>query len=505
MTHEDKRKIDGVPADAPPGANTPPGASGACSDVHREGGSCANAPSVPPTMQVFEPEVRKHHRRKRKLLEFTHSSTKATMIMLAAAVVAIIIENTPALPYFADFWHSFELGFSIGGFSPHMSIGHFINDFLMALFFLLVGLEIKFEMTAGELTNPRKALLPIVAAAGGAIVPAIVYMAVNMGSGFERGWGVPMANDIAFCLGILALLGDRVPLGLRAFLSTLTIADDMIAILVIAVFYTAELNVVWLAAGLALFGVLLVLNRLHIYDIIWYLLIGLFMWACFLMSGVHATLAGVLLALAIPARSQVKLERAPQWFVARARSARERYDPGEPDIVQKEYLAEIEKIGHMSRMTIPPITRLDYRLHIPVYFFILPLFAFSNAAVPLGGMDLAAVITSPVFIGVFFGLFVGKPAGIFLATWITVKLKLSDLPEGVNWGHIVGVSVLGGVGFTMAIFVTNLAFTDAALIAIAKVAILTASVLAGIFGFIILRQRALCAICDDEEDEESVE
>ena len=191
-------------------------------------GADGSPPAVPPTLQILEPEVRKHHRRKRKLLEFTHSSTKATMIMLAAAVAAIVIENTPALPYFADFWHSFELGFSIGDFSPHMSIGHFINDFLMALFFLLVGLEIKFEMTAGELTNPRQAMLPIVAAFGGAVVPAFVYIAVNMGGGFERGWGVPMANDIAFCLGILALLGERVPLGLRAFLSTATIADDMI-------------------------------------------------------------------------------------------------------------------------------------------------------------------------------------------------------------------------------------------------------------------------------------
>ena len=491
MTQTDRDTMSSMGPDS-----TGPDSMGAIST-----GADGSPPAVPPTLQILEPEVRKHHRRKRKLLEFTHSSTKATMIMLAAAVAAIVIENTPALPYFADFWHSFELGFSIGDFSPHMSIGHFINDFLMALFFLLVGLEIKFEMTAGELTNPRQAMLPIVAAFGGAVVPAFVYIAVNMGGGFERGWGVPMANDIAFCLGILALLGERVPLGLRAFLSTATIADDMIAIMVIAIFYTADLDILWLVGGLALFAVLLVLNRLHIYDIIWYLLIGLFMWVCFLMSGVHATLAGVLLALAIPARSQVKLERAPQWFVARARSARERYDPGEPDIVQKEYLGEIEKIGHMSRMTIPPITRLDYRLHIPVYFFVLPLFAFSNAAVALESMNLMEVLANPVFIGVFFGLLVGKPAGIFLASWLTVKLKLSDLPEGVNWGHMAGVSVLGGVGFTMAIFVTNLAFADADVIAVAKVAILAASVIAGILGFIILRQRALCAICDDEEEE----
>ena len=444
--------------------------------------------SCAPAERILEPEVRRHHHRKRKLLEFTHSSTRATMLMLAAAVAAFVIENTPVLPYFAEFWHTFEVGFTIGGFSPHLSLEHLINDFLMAIFFLMVGLEIKFEMTAGELVNPRKALLPILGAAGGAVLPALVYLAVNAGSGFEQGWGVPMANDIAFCLGILALLGSRVPPGLRSFLSTLTIADDIIAILVIAVFYTANLDVVWLAGGLGLFAGALALNRLHVHDLWPYVLVGLGMWACFLLSGVHATIAGVLLALAIPARSQVKLERAPGWFAARARTADERYDPGEPDIVQKEYLAEINEIGRVSRLSIPPITRLDYRLHVPVYFFILPLFAFSNASVVLVGMDPLAIVTSPVTIGVFFGLLLGKPLGIFLATWATVKSGLSDLPDGVRWGHVAGVSVLGGVGFTMAIFVTNLAFVDPATIAMAKAAILAASLVAGVAGFLVLRK-----------------
>ena len=428
-------------------------------------------PTCAPTERILEPEVRRHHRRKRKLLEFTHSSTRATMLMLAAAVAALVIENTPVLPYFAEFWHTFDIGISLGDFAPHLSLEHFINAFLMAIFFLLVGLEIKFEMTAGELKNPRKALLPILGAAGGAIVPALVYTAVNVGSGFEQGWGVPMANDIAFCLGILALLGSRIPAGLRSFLSTLTIADDIIAIMVIAVFYTANLDVTWLAGGLGLFAVLIVFNRLHIYDLLPYIVVGLGMWVCFLMSGVHATIAGVLLALAIP---------------------------GEPDIVQKEYLSEVAEIGRVSRLSIPPITRLDHRLHIPVYFFILPLFAFSNASVVLTGMDLLSIVTNPVTIGVFCGLLFGKPLGIFLATWLTVKLKLSDLPQGVNWGHIGGVSVLGGVGFTMAIFVTNLAFVDPNMIAMAKAAILAASLIAGIAGFFILRA------VTDEEDEEPV-
>ena len=375
----------------------------------------------------------------------------------------------------------------MGDFAPHLTLEHVINDFLMAIFFLLVGLEIKFEFTAGELRSPRKALLPIIGAAGGAIIPALVYVAVNIGSGAESGWGIPMANDIAFCLGVLALLGSRVPAGLRSFLSTLTISDDMIAILVIALFYTANLNLAWLAGGLVIFIALIMLNRRHVYDLWPYILLGLGLWVCFLMSGVHATIAGVLLAFTIPARSQVKLERAPLWFAARARTADDRYDPGEPDIVQKEYLAELNEIGRVSRSSIPPITRLDYRLHVPVYFFILPLFAFSNASVVLVGMDPLAIITNPVTIGVFFGLLVGKPLGIFLATWLTVKLKLSELPKGVTWGHIGGVSVLGGVGFTMAIFVTNLAFVDPNMISMAKAAILAASLIAGVAGFFILR------------------
>ena len=482
------RSTHAQPADS--SAHPAPDASAGCSaPADPPAPACLSGDaSCAPAERILEPEVRRHHHRKRKLLEFTHSSTRATMLMLAAAVAAFVIENTPALPYFAEFWHTFEVGFTIGGFSPHLSLEHLINDFLMAIFFLMVGLEIKFEMTAGELVNPRKALLPILGAAGGAVLPALVYLAVNAGGGFEQGWGVPMANDIAFCLGILALLGSRVPPGLRSFLSTLTIADDIIAILVIAVFYTANLDVVWLAGGLGLFAGALALNRLHVHDLWPYVLVGLGMWACFLLSGVHATIAGVLLALAIPARSQVKLERAPGWFAARARTADERYDPGEPDIVQKGYLAEINEIGRVSRLSIPPITRLDYRLHVPVYFFILPLFAFSNASVVLVGMDPLAIVTSPVTIGVFFGLLLGKPLGIFLATWATVKSGLSDLPDGVRWGHVAGVSVLGGVGFTMAIFVTNLAFVDPATIAMAKAAILAASLVAGVAGFLVLRK-----------------
>ena len=224
-----------------------------------------------------------------------------------------------------------------------------------------------------------------------------------------------MANDIAFCLGILALLGSRIPAGLRSFLSTLTIADDIIAIMVIAVFYTANLDVTWLAGGLGLFAVLIVFNRLHIYDLLPYIVVGLGMWVCFLMSGVHATIAGVLLALAIPARSQVKLDRAPGWLPPARAAPTIATTPAKPDIVQKEYLSEVAEIGRVSRCPSRPSRASTTRLHIPVYFFILPLFAFSNASVVLTGMDLLSIVTNPVTIGVFCGLLFGKPLGIFFS------------------------------------------------------------------------------------------
>ena len=448
--------------------------------------------------KLFINEVQRHQARYRKLIQFTHSSTKAAGAMLLAAVVALIVANTGAYEAFLDFWHT-EVGVFFGDGFAGMSLGHVINDIFMAIFFLLVGLEVKYELTVGELTNIRQALLPIVAAVGGVLAPIGIYLAFNATNPeTAHGWGVPTATDIAFALGILALLGNRVPNGVRVFLSTLAVADDIIAILVIAIFYGHSPSLPWLAVAAVVLFVLVLMNRNHIYSLIPYLLVGAVLWYCVYMSGVHATIAGVLLALAIPARSQVKLDRAPGWFAARARRADDRYDPGEPDIVQKEYLSEVAEIGRVSRLSIPPITRLDHRLHIPVYFFILPLFAFSNASVVLTGMDLLSIVTNPVTIGVFCGLLFGKPLGIFLATWLTVKLKLSDLPQGVNWGHIGGVSVLGGVGFTMAIFVTNLAFVDPNMIAMAKAAILAASLIAGIAGFFILRA------VTDEEDEEPV-
>ena len=456
-----------------------------------------------PTEPILEPAVRKIHRGKRKLLEFTHSSTRSTIIMVSAALLAIVLENIPGLPSLYTFWHGFHVHIEVGLFDLNLSIGHLINDFLMAFFFLVVGLEIKYEMTAGELRNPRKIVLPVFAALGGVVVPALTYLAFNLGSGYEGGWGVPTANDIAFCLGILALLGKRVPVGLRAFLATATIADDIIAIAVIAIFYSANLDVLWLGVGIACFGVLLLLNKLHVYDLAPYLVIGLVMWTCFLFSGVHATLAGVLLAFAIPAKSEVQLPKVDTWLKDRAQKAGAFYDPGRPDVAQQEYLAEVKHINRVSRMTIPPLTRLEARLHIPVFFLIMPLFAFANAAIPIIGVDPVSIATSTVALGVFFGLLLGKPVGIFLASWLAIKLKLSKLPDGVNWGHMLGSALLGGVGFTMVIFIANLAFSDPAIISYAKTAIILASLICGLLGFLVLRRVTNTASSDVSSDASS--
>ena len=408
------------------------------------------------------------------------------MVMLGAALVAILIENIPALPNLMSFWESFDLGFELGEDIFEMSAGHLVNDFLMALFFLMVGLEIKYEMVAGELKNPRKALLPIVAAFGGVAVPALIFTVFNQGTGFEKGWGVPTATDIAFCLGVIALLGNRIPLGLRTFLAAVAIVDDIIAIVVIAVFYTSKFEILWLLGGLALFALLILINRRHIYSLPTYLVIGLAMWACFLLSGVHATLAGVLLAMTIPAKSEVQMQKVSAWFKDKAQNAEDRYDPTQPDIAQMEYLREVGLINRVSKMCIPPAKRLEYILHVPVLFFILPLFAFSNAVITVVGIDFLGIATNSVVLGVFFGLVVGKPIGIFCASWLVVKLKLSELPQGVSWKHIAGVAVLGGIGFTMVIFIANLAFVDPLVIGYAKTAILSASLLSGVTGFTIL-------------------
>lgn len=447
----------------------------------------------PDPHHIFIDEVQGHQRRWLKVVQITSSSTKAAGIMLAAAIVALIIANSPAFEPFEEFWHT-HVVVGVGAFVGEMSLGHIINDIFMAVFFLLVGLEIKYEMTVGELTNIRQAALPIIAAFGGVLAPIVIYSIFNAANPeTSHGWGVPTATDIAFALGIMALLGSRVPNGVRVFLSTLAVADDIIAILVIAIFYGQSPSLMWLGVAAVVLVVLLMLNRAHVYSLAPYLLIGCLLWFAVFMSGVHSTIAGVLLAFTIPTGSRVNLHEFMTWSGDRVREARAAYVETEPVVLQKDYMFTVSRLSKVAKQVVPPATRLEHMLYPWVYFAVLPLFALTNADVNFLSGDVLAMISSPVFYGVFFGLLLGKPIGILIFSFLTVKLKIASLPENVNWMHMTGAGILGGVGFTMAIFVANLAFPEALLIADAKVGILSASLLAGVVGFLFLFIQAKAA------------
>ena len=435
---------------------------------------------------VFIAEVDNQLKRRAKILEFTHSTTKAAGVMLLGAITAIIVANSACYAGFTEFWES-ELSLGFGSSSISMSLTEIINDIFMALFFLLVGLEIKYEMTVGELTNIRQAILPVAAAFGGVLVPIVIYLICNASSPETiSGWGVPTATDIAFALGILALLGSRVPNGVRVFLNTLAVADDIIAIIVIAVFYGHSPEIGWLIAAGVVFISLLWMNHRHVYSLVPYIVVGIVLWYCIFMSGVHSTIAGVLLAFTIPTGSHVNLKKFIDWSGARVKEAKKSFVPGTPVIGQSDYLDQITRLARVSRQVVPPATRLERALYPWVYFAILPLFALTNADVSVIGSSLETIVSNPVFLGVFSGLILGKPIGIMLMSFLIVALKISSLPENVNWFHLLGAALLGGVGFTMAIFVANLAFVQATDITCAKVAILSASLVAGIAGFSFL-------------------
>ena len=419
-------------------------------------GSMEPTAKNPDPHHIFIDEVQGHQRRWLKVIQFTSSSTKAAAIMLAAAIVALIIANSPAFEPFEEFWHT-HVVVGVGGLIGEMSLAHIINDIFMAVFFLLVGLEIKYEMTVGELTNIRQAALPIIAAMGGVLAPIVIYSIFNAANPeTSHGWGVPTATDIAFALGIMALLGNRVPNGVRVFLSTLAVADDIIAILVIAIFYGQSPSLMWLAVAAVVLVALVLLNRAHVYSLAPYLLIGCLLWFAVFMSGVHSTIAGVLLAFTIPTGSRVDLQKFMTWSGDRVREARDRFVADEPVVLQKDYMFTVTRLSSVAKQVVPPATRLEHMLYPWVYFAVLPLFALTNADVSFLGGDVLAMVSSPVFFGVFFGLLLGKPIGILLFSFLTVKFKIANLPDHVNWIHMLGAGILGGVeqtksGRTLAI------------------------------------------------------
>ncbi len=420
------------------------------------------------------------------MASFINKSSTSGIILFSSAFLAILLANSPWAESFHHFWEKeFAIGFN--GKMLSKSLHHWINDGLMAVFFFVVGLELKREIMAGELSTPRKAILPIAAAAGGMLFPALIYLVFNRNGDTSSGWGIPMATDIAFALGILYLLGDRVPVSIKIFLTALAIADDLGAVLIIAFFYTSEINTESLVQAAIYLAILYAANKLGVRNTLFYAIIGIGgVWLAFLLSGVHATIASVLAAFTIPASvkvNEVFYSNRLQKLLNDFRKAQ----PNDNPFITGEQLHIIEEIREVSKKAMTPLQRLEHGMHPLVAYVIMPVFALSNAGVSLTE-DLLQQLTSPVTLGVFAGLLLGKVIGVIGITTIFTKLGWAELPEGMTPLHLVGVGFLAAIGFTMSLFIAGLAFTDATHIAEAKLGILLASLAASFAGYFIIRK-----------------
>lgn len=416
---------------------------------------------------------------------FLSNSSMSGIVLFSAALAALLISNSPWAEAFHHFWEiNFSIGF--GGWQLSKTLHHWINDGLMAVFFFVVGLELKREIIGGELSNPRNAMLPIVAAIGGMVVPAVLYSLINPSGDAAKGWGIPMATDIAFALGILYLLGDRVPIALKVFLTALAIADDLGAVLVIAFFYTSNIDLSNLLTGAGFLSVLIIGNRLGVRSTLFYGFVGIGgLWLAFLMSGVHATIAAVLAAFTIPARVKcdeitycTKLEQLLDQF----KEAR----PNNLPTVSTKQLHILEEIRHVSNLALTPLQRLEHVLHPFVAFIVMPVFALANTGVGFSG-DILTQLTSSVTMGVFFGLVVGKMLGVVGFVVLFVRMRLALLPAGFTPRIVIGAGFLAGVGFTMSLFISELAFVDKGLVEEAKMGVLLASLVSGLLGFFVIK------------------
>ena len=412
---------------------------------------------------------------------FIHAETSSGLLLLICGVLALAIAHSPLFDAYHHFWETpFRIG--LGNSMMVKSLHHWINDGLMVIFFFVVGLEIKRELLVGELSTAKKAALPVIAALGGMVAPALLYTVFNAGTPAERGWGVPMATDIAFALGVVALMGNRVPFVLKVFLAALAIADDLGAVLVIALFYTAEIQGMMLFWAAIAFAVALIGNVLGIRSVLFYLVIGIVLWFCVLESGIHATIAGVLLAIAIPAKQRINADdfadKARGYIAEFARQTHE----SKSTLANEPAQSAVRDLERSCELVQTPLSRFENNLHLWVAFLIMPIFAIANAGVRLEG-NLGEILLHPTTLGIFVGLVVGKPLGITLFCWLACRLKLANLPEGVTWFDIAAIGALAGIGFTMALFVQGLAFTDAQLAMEAKVGIFAASLVAGALGY----------------------
>lgn len=407
----------------------------------------------------------------RPVLRFIDREVAGGVLLLLATTAALIWANSTWADGYNSFWHA-EIELVVGPWHlPHLSVGHFVNDALMALFFFVVGLEIKRELVTGDLRSFRAAALPAIAALGGMVVPAALYFALNTAGEASRGWGITMATDIAFAVGIVALLGARVSPKIKLFLLTLAIVDDIGAIVVIAIFYTSDLSLSWLLIALAgLVGVWL-LQRLRVWAIPVYAVLGIFIWYATLESGVHATIAGVALGLLTPARPLLNQRDAQQIVDALPSDAS---------------VAEVRHVSFLAQESVPLTERLENMLHPFTAFLIIPIFALANAGIELSGDKISDAASSNVTLGIVLGLVVGKPLGITLFAWVATRFGFA-LPEGVHWPQFVGMGFAAGIGFTVSIFVAGLAFESSAVTDLAKIGILIASLVAAVLALLLMR------------------
>lgn len=404
--------------------------------------------------------------------------------LFLAAILAMIWANLLAASYHS-FWHT-QISLSFGQFTISKSLAHWIDEALMTFFFFTVGLEIKREILVGGLSSPKQAALPIAAAVGGMIFPAAIYLALNYGTPAAKGWGIPMATDIAFSLAVLAFLKDKVPRGLCIFLTAFAIADDLGAVIVIALFYTK--TIVWqnLIFSILFLISLGVVNKLWIRKTLVYIVLGIGMWFSILGSGMHATIAGVIVALFIPARGKYdtetftsKVKEYLNWIVCET-------DRGHSILMNQRHLDAVQAIDIACSDVETPLQRLEHHLQSWVAYLVLPLFALANSGLALRELDMSAAIRHPVTLGVIFGLVFGKPLGVISFTYLGSKLLQAPLMHGIKWSHIAGVGLLGGIGFTMSLFISGLSFTSAQVLDFSKLGIIAGSVVSGIAGWIVL-------------------
>lgn len=442
--------------------------------------------------------ISRHHRVFYAARQALRRHVSGGNLLIAGTVLALIVANVPGLnTLYSNFWDQ-EMYLQVGGFNVLSHGGHpmtvlqFINDALMAIFFFTIGLEIKREILVGELASFRQALLPIMAAIGGMVMPVIIYLALSHGTDYQGGAAIPMATDIAFSLGVLAMLGKRVPLSIKIFLTTLAVVDDIGGIIVIAAFYSSHIDVMLLVYAAILLAVLAFGGKMNIQSTTFYLVIGGVVWFLFLNSGIHPTIAGVLVAFCVPATPVF----APKKYIRAIRQSISHFRAEDDETLERRSILSHQQMDWLKRIesasdkVISPLQELEDRLHPLVNYFILPLFAFANAGICLLGLEPASIIEG-VSLAIILGLIVGKFVGILLFSWVTVKLKLASMPDYSNWNMIASVAMLGGIGFTVSLFIANLSFgggSDAgnAILEQAKLGIVVGSLLAGIAGYIWL-------------------